>query len=66
LKKLTFAAHQKISSEGSKRANVLLMIAPRCGGGYRFGDYWRPGLPLEVLIILVATPMLFYVWPLNP
>jgi len=32
-------------------------------GGYRFGDYWRVGLPLEVLIVLVATPMVLWVWP---
>lgn len=35
-------------------------------GGYRFGDYWRAGLPLEVLIVLVATPMILYVWPVTP
>jgi di/tricarboxylate transporter len=33
-------------------------------GGYRFGDYWRLGLPLSVLVILVAVPMLLLVWPL--
>ena len=33
-------------------------------GGYRFGDYWRMGLPLEILIILTAVPMILYVWPL--
>ncbi|MCI4665124.1 MAG: SLC13 family permease [Neomegalonema sp.] len=31
-------------------------------GGYRFGDYWRMGLPLELLIILVAAPMIIFVW----
>ena len=33
--------------------------------GYRFGDYWRVGLPLEVLIVIVAVPMLLWVWPLH-
>lgn len=33
-------------------------------GGYRFGDYWRMGLPLECLIVFVAVPMLLWVWPL--
>ena len=33
-------------------------------GGYRFGDYWRLGLPLEVLIILVSVPLILVVWPL--
>ena len=33
-------------------------------GGYRFGDYWRVGLPLEVVIVAVAFPLLLIVWPL--
>jgi di/tricarboxylate transporter len=40
--------------------NALIMGA----GGYRFGDYWRMGLPLEILIVAVAIPMLLWVWPL--
>lgn len=41
--------------------NNTLILGP---GGYRFGDYWRMGLPLEILIVLVGTPMLLWVWPL--
>jgi len=33
-------------------------------GGYRFGDYWRLGLPLELVIVLVGVPMILLVWPL--
>ncbi len=33
-------------------------------GGYQFRDYWRMGLPLEIIIVAVATPMLLWVWPL--
>jgi len=33
-------------------------------GGCRFGDYWRMGLPLEIIIIAVAVPMILLVWPL--
>lgn len=33
-------------------------------GGYKFGDYWRMGLPLEVLITALAVPMILLVWPL--
>ena len=33
-------------------------------GGYRFGDYWRMGLPLEVLVVAVGVPMILWVWPL--
>jgi di/tricarboxylate transporter len=41
--------------------NNALILGP---GGYRFGDYWRMGLPLEILIVAVAIPMLLVVWPL--
>ena len=32
-------------------------------GGYRFGDYWRLGLPLSILVILIAVPLLLVIWP---
>ncbi len=41
--------------------NNALVMGP---GGYRFGDYWRVGLPLECLIVLVGVPMILWVWPL--
>ena len=31
-------------------------------GNYKFTDYWRMGLPLEILIIAVAIPMILFVW----
>jgi di/tricarboxylate transporter len=34
-------------------------------GGYRFSDYPRLGLPLSLLVIIVAVPALMMVWPLN-
>ena len=42
--------------------NNTLILGP---GGLRFGDYWRLGLPLEVLVAAVAIPMLLLVWPLH-
>ncbi len=42
------------------QSNTLVM-AP---GGYHFGDYWRLGLPLQVIIAIVAVPMILIVWPL--
>ena len=33
-------------------------------GGYRFGDYWRLGLPLSIIVILAGTPLILYFWPL--
>lgn len=41
--------------------NNTLILGP---GGFRFSDYWRMGLPLDVLVIAVAVPMLLLVWPL--
>jgi di/tricarboxylate transporter len=41
--------------------NNTLIMGP---GGYRFGDYWRMGLPLEILIVIVSVPMILLVWPL--
>ncbi len=41
--------------------NNTLIMGP---GGYHFGDYWRMGLPLELLVITVAVPMILWVWPL--
>jgi di/tricarboxylate transporter len=34
-------------------------------GGYRFSDYPRLGLPLSLLVAVVAVPALMLVWPLN-
>lgn len=40
------------------QSNALVMEP----GGYRFGDYWRLGLPLSLLVVLIATPMIVLVW----
>ncbi len=41
--------------------NNTLIMGP---GGYGFGDYWRMGLPLEIIVIAVSVPMIVWVWPL--
>jgi len=41
--------------------NNTLIMGP---GGYRFGDYWRMGLPLEILIVLVSVPAIAFFWPI--
>ena len=41
--------------------NNTLVLGP---GGYRFGDYWRMALPLEILVIAVSIPTILIVWPL--
>lgn len=42
------------------QSNVLVM-GP---AGYRFGDYWRLGLPLEIIIVAVSVPAILWIWPL--
>ncbi len=44
------------------QSNALVM-AP---GGYRFGDYWHLGLPLSLVVIVVAVPLVLFFWPMLP
>ncbi len=39
--------------------NNTLILGP---GGYRFGDYWRMGLPLEIIIVAVSVPAILIFW----
>jgi di/tricarboxylate transporter len=41
--------------------NNTLILGP---GGFKFGDYWKLGLPVEILVIAVSLPVLLTVWPL--
>lgn len=41
------------------QSNTLVM-GP---GGYRFSDYWKMGLPLEILIVAVGIPLILFFWP---
>jgi di/tricarboxylate transporter len=34
-------------------------------GGYRFTDYWRLGLPLSIMVVVVGVPLIMAVWPLH-
>ena len=42
--------------------NNTLVMGP---GGYRFGDYWRLGLPLTIMVLFVGTPLILHAWPLK-
>lgn len=42
--------------------NNTLILGP---GGFRFGDYWRLGLPLEILVFIISIIMLPIIWPLH-
>lgn len=41
--------------------NNTLILGP---GGFRFGDYWRLGLPMELIVVSVSLPVLLWIWPL--
>jgi len=43
------------------QSNTLVMGL----GGYRFGDYWKLGLPLSLLVIFLGVPLITLVWPLH-
>ena len=43
------------------QSNTLVM-GP---GGYRFGDYWRLGLPLSLIVAVLGTLLISWVWPLR-
>ena len=40
------------------QCNTLVM-AP---GNYKFGDYWKVGLPLEILIVIISIPVIIFYW----
>jgi di/tricarboxylate transporter len=41
------------------QSNTLVM-GP---GGYRFGDYWRMGLPVSMIVAAAAVPLIMWFWP---
>ena len=55
-----FGANMSFATPYGYQTNLLVMTA----GGYKFGDYWRMGLPLEVLIVVVSVPLILWAWPL--
>lgn len=41
--------------------NNTLILGP---GGFRFGDYWKLGLMVEILVVAISIPLLLLAWPL--
>ncbi|MBC52710.1 MAG: SLC13 family permease [Gammaproteobacteria bacterium] len=41
--------------------NNTLILGP---SGFKFGDYWKLGLPVEIVVVAVSMPVLLWVWPL--
>lgn len=39
----------------------MLVMGP---GGYKFTDYWKLGLPITLLVLLIAPTLILYIWPL--
>jgi Di- and tricarboxylate transporters len=43
------------------QSNILVM-GP---GGYAFGDYWKLGLPLTIVLCIATVPLILWFWPLG-
>lgn len=43
------------------QSNTLVM-GP---GGYKFNDYWRLGLPLSILVVVIGVPLIMWIWPIT-
>ena len=57
---ITIAASCAFLTPIGHQNNTLIMEA----GGYKFSDYWRLGLPLQLIMIICAVPLLLIFWPL--
>lgn len=44
------------------QSNTLVM-GP---GRYQFSDYWRLGLPMDIVVVCVGIPAILFFWPLYP
>src|SRR5215468_6543317 len=58
---VAFGAGSDFLSPIGHQSNTLVMGL----GGYRFGDYWKLGLPLSLLVIGLGIPLIMLVWPLH-
>jgi di/tricarboxylate transporter len=55
---VAIAASAAFTSPVSHPANILVM-GP---GGYRFGDYWKLGLWLALVVMLTVLPIIGWMW----
>lgn len=39
-----------------------LVLGP---GGYKFGDYWRMGIIVELIVVIVSIPLILIIWPFH-
>lgn len=53
--------HKQLVSE---KVPGLFSASENKPGTFSLGDYWRMGLPLELIIVAVSVPMIMWVWPI--
>ena len=58
---VAFGAGSDFLSPIGHQSNTLVMGL----GGYRFGDYWKLGLPLSVMVVVFGVPLIMFFWPLR-
>jgi di/tricarboxylate transporter len=58
---VAFGAGSDFLSPIGHQSNTLVM-GP---GGYHFGDYWRLGLPLSLIVAGIGVPLILLFWPLG-
>jgi di/tricarboxylate transporter len=58
---VAFGAGSDFLSPIGHQSNTLVMGL----GGYRFGDYWKLGLPLSVMVVALGVPLIMLFWPLR-
>jgi di/tricarboxylate transporter len=58
---VAFGAGSDFLSPIGHQSNTLVMGL----GGYRFGDYWKLGLPLSLLVIVLGTALIMLFWPVR-
>jgi di/tricarboxylate transporter len=58
---VAFGAGSDFLSPIGHQSNTLVMGL----GGYRFGDYWKLGLPLSLLVLVLGTPLILLFWPVH-
>ena len=61
LMSITFAASSALSTPFGYHTN-LMVYGP---GGYRFADYLKVGLPLNILLWIMASLLIPFLWPLR-